>query len=117
MVQGPVTLSFPSLSASDLRMGKSLGGFKARLILQVLGKRRKQDRGYECGLGRQTGFDFWLCHLLAVQLWENYLTSLSLNFIILKDDNNSTVGFCEDKVIERTESIYPYLVCRTWLSD
>lgn len=82
MVEEQVILSFPSLSISHLRMEKSLEGFKAGLITQVLGRRGSKDRGYECGLGRQTGFDFWLCHLLAVQPWENYLTSLSLNVLI-----------------------------------
>lgn len=27
---------------------------------------------------------FWLCHLLAVQHWTSYLTSLSLNFLICR---------------------------------
>lgn len=84
MVQGQVIWSFSSPSFSDLRMGKSPGGFKSGLITQISEKKRKQDRGYDVSLRDRIGFDFWLCHLLAVQPWENYLTSLSLNFFHLK---------------------------------
>lgn len=51
MVQEQVILSLPSLSISDLRMEKSLGGFKAELITQVLGRRDSKTEVMSVGLG------------------------------------------------------------------
>lgn len=50
MVQDQVFLSFASLSVSDLRMGKSLGEFKAELITQVLGRRGSKTEVMSVGL-------------------------------------------------------------------
>lgn len=43
--------SFPSLSVSDLRMGKRLGGLKTELITEVLGRRGHKTEVLGVGLG------------------------------------------------------------------
>lgn len=65
MVQGQVIWSFSSPSFSDLRMGKSPGGFKSGLITQISEKKRQQDRGYDVSLRDRIGFDFLALPLVS----------------------------------------------------
>lgn len=56
------------------RNGRLTGAFLEKVVSEL---------GLEARFGVRVVFESWFCHLLAVRLWGNHVTSLHVNFVVL----------------------------------